>query len=83
MPSQKPKKCPQRIRFGKNLIKLRVATDLTQEAFAEKVGVSPRYLQSLEAGEYWPSLPKLCALKSVLKCDWKDLLKDVEQARLK
>ena len=47
--------------------------DLTQEKVAEKVGVSSRYIQSVEAGEYYPSLPTLVRLRAVLRCDWEDL----------
>jgi transcriptional regulator with XRE-family HTH domain len=46
---------------------------LTQEAVAEKMGVSARYIQSVEAGEYFPSLPTLARLRAVLRCDWNDL----------
>jgi transcriptional regulator with XRE-family HTH domain len=47
---------------------------LTQEKLAEKAGVSARYIQSVEAGEYFPSLPTLARLKSALRCDWEGLL---------
>jgi transcriptional regulator with XRE-family HTH domain len=46
---------------------------LTQEKLAEKAVVSVRYVQSVEAGEYFPSLPTLARLKSALRCDWNDL----------
>ena len=42
--------------------------------------VSARYIQSLEAGEYFPSLPKLVRLKSVFKCSWNRLFDDCEKA---
>jgi transcriptional regulator with XRE-family HTH domain len=47
---------------------------LTQEHLAEKIGTSARYVQSVEAGEYFPSLPTLVRLKSVLRCKWDELL---------
>jgi ribosome-binding protein aMBF1 (putative translation factor) len=51
MPARKPKNCPHRIRFGKNIVSLRKRRRLTQEKLAEKTGVSARYIQSIEAGE--------------------------------
>ena len=54
MPLRKPKCCPHRMRFGKNVARLRARWSLTQEKLAEKAGVSARYLQSIEAGEYLP-----------------------------
>jgi transcriptional regulator with XRE-family HTH domain len=73
MPARKPKSCPHRTQFGKNTASLRARRKLTQEKLAEKAGLSVRYLQSVEAGEYFPSLPTLARLKSVLRCDWREL----------
>jgi len=48
---------------------------LTQQKLAEDVGVSVRYLQSIESGAYWPSLPTLIRLRSKLKAkSWDDLI---------
>lgn len=55
------------------MVALRVRRDLTQEALAEKVGVSARYIQNIEAGEYFPSLPTLVRLRAALRCDWNEL----------
>lgn len=52
---------------------LRARRDLTQEKLAEKVGVSARYIQNVEAGEYFPSLPTLVRLRAALHCDWNEL----------
>ena len=73
MPSRKAESCPHRKRLGENVAALRARRKLTQEELAEKVDVSPRYVQSVEAGEYFPSLPTLVCLRGVLKCDWNDL----------
>jgi transcriptional regulator with XRE-family HTH domain len=73
MPVRKSKACPRRTRFGKNIARLRARRDLTQEKLAEKIGVSARYFQSVEAGEYLPSLPTLARLKFALRCDWNEL----------
>lgn len=73
MPSRKPETCPARKRLGRNTATLRKRRPLTQEELAEKVGLSTRYIQSLEAGEYFPSLPTLVRLRAALRCDWNDL----------
>lgn len=73
MPARKPESCPHRKRLGKNIASLRARADLTQEGLAERVGVSVRYLQSVEVGEYFPSLPTLARLRAALRCDWNEL----------
>ena len=60
-------------RFSRNVIRLRNAAGLTQERLAEKVEISPRYFQSIEAGKRWPSIGVLVRLRNSLKCDWRDL----------
>jgi transcriptional regulator with XRE-family HTH domain len=80
MPARKPKSSSHRKRFGKNVATLRTCRNLTQEKLAEKVGLSARYIQSVEAGEYLPSLPTLARLKSALRCDWNELFDGCEKA---
>ncbi len=70
----KPAPCPRRTRFGANVSRLRHKRGLSQEKLAEKIDRSVRYTQSIEAGEYWPSLPTLSLIKRTLKCSWDDLL---------
>ena len=52
---------------------MRVGARFTQEQMAEKTGLSTRYWQSLEAGEYFPPLATLARIKSTLECSWDDL----------
>ncbi len=80
MPARKPKPSSQRMRFGKNIASLRARRKLTQEKLAEKVGVSARYIQSVEAGEYFPSLPTLARLKFALRGDWEGLFGGCDKA---
>jgi transcriptional regulator with XRE-family HTH domain len=47
---------------------------------AEKVGVSARYIQNVEAGENFPSLPTLVRLRATLRCDWNELFAGCEKA---
>jgi len=81
MPVRKPKSCPHRTRFGNNVSALRTQRHLTQEQLAEKSGLSARYVQSVEAGEYFPSLPTLVALRAALRCDWNALFDGCEKAK--
>lgn len=73
VPSRKPDPCPARAAFGRNVSRLRQKRKLTQEQLAEQVGVSARYAQSLEAGEYFPALPTLLKLRRVLNARWDDI----------
>lgn len=75
MPSQKPAPCALREQFGRNVVQLRRARGLTQEALAERVGISVRYTQSLEAGEYFPTLPTLVKLREVLGAGWDEVFR--------
>ena len=78
VPKRKPAPCPLRSRFGSNVAEARLAVGLTQEGLAEKVGVSARYLQSIEAGEYLPPIPKLAKLRAALNLTWDDLFRGCE-----
>ncbi len=73
MPTRKPESCPHRVRLGKNVAALRGRRDMTQEELAEKIGVSARYVQNVEAGDNFPSLPTLVHLRDALCCGWQDL----------
>jgi transcriptional regulator with XRE-family HTH domain len=79
MPVRKPESCPHRKRLGKNTATLRARRELTQEQLAEKVGVSARYIQNVEAGEYFPSLPTLVRLRAALRSDWNELFSGCEK----
>jgi transcriptional regulator with XRE-family HTH domain len=80
MPSRKPKSCPHRAQFGRNIARLRERRNFTQEKLAEKMGISARYVQSLEAGEYFPSLPTLIKLRTTLRSHWEELFNGCEKA---
>ncbi|MEW6158511.1 MAG: helix-turn-helix transcriptional regulator [Verrucomicrobiota bacterium] len=45
----------------------------------EKVGVSARHIQNVEAGENFPSLPMLARLRAALRCDWNELFAGCEK----
>ena len=79
MPSKNPKPCRLRKRLGKNIAVLRRKGGLTQEELAEDVGVSTWYVQSVERGVNFPSLPVLEKLKKALKSSWGSLFDGVEE----
>lgn len=74
MPSKKPPPSGLRVQFGRNVAQLRVRRSLTQEKLAETLGISTRYLQALEAGDYWPTLPNLVKLRIAFGASWDELL---------
>jgi transcriptional regulator with XRE-family HTH domain len=63
--------------LGSTVAKLRVAGGLSQDKLAEKLNVSTRYVQKLEAGVHSPSLGLLTKLRKVLKIEWNLLMKDL------
>ena len=62
--------------FSKNLKKIRIEKELTQEELAEKLGISVRYVQLLE-GKNTPNvkLDTVEALSKALRIQPADLLK--------
>ena len=70
---------PRYHRFGQNLCALRGRSEWTQEKLAERLKISARYYQSLEAGSRAPSFELLLRIGKVLCCDWNDLMQDTEK----
>jgi transcriptional regulator with XRE-family HTH domain len=73
VPSKKPRPSAERKKFGRKVAQLREQIGLTQEDLAEAVGLNARHLQAIEAGDYWPTLPTLKALRKALKTTWESL----------
>ncbi|MEI8122578.1 MAG: helix-turn-helix transcriptional regulator [bacterium] len=73
MPSKKPVPCSLRARFGRNVAAMRIGAGITQEQAAERSGLSSRYWQSIEAGEYFPPIATLVRIKAMLDCSWEAL----------
>jgi transcriptional regulator with XRE-family HTH domain len=61
--------------LGKNLKRLRMSAELTQEKLAEKADISLRYVQQLEAGQRNPSISTLVRLRKVMGCSFDDLFR--------
>ncbi len=66
-------------RFGQNLQAARSKTKWTQEKLAERLKISARYYQSLEAGSRAPSFELLVRIVKVLGCAWSDLMREIEK----
>lgn len=56
-------------KFGKNVKIERIKKDLTQEKFAEKLGVSTNYIACVENGRQNMSLGKILELSKALDTD--------------
>ena len=54
--------------------KIRLNLGLTQEKFAEKVGISLRYLQNIEGGDSIPRLQKLEQIATALNISIHELI---------
>ena len=54
--------------FSKNIRRLRKISGLTQEKFAEKIGLQPRSLTDIENGKYLPkpvNIDKICTILNI------------------
>ena len=63
-----------RVLVGRNLRRLRTASGLTQEALAEKTGISSVYISEIERGRKNPSVLVLADIAHALGADVRDLL---------
>ncbi len=70
------KKTPTRKAFGLKVRMKRFEMEMTQEEIAEKAGMHPTYLGSVERGERNISLENIIALAKALNCSPKDLMPD-------
>lgn len=63
-----------RLLVGKNVRRLRAAAGLTQEALAEKTGLSSVYISEIERGRRNPSIIVMADIAHALGADVRDLL---------
>jgi transcriptional regulator with XRE-family HTH domain len=66
------------VSFSNVLNQERLATGLSQEKFAEKVGLSMRSISLLETGKQQPTLPTLNRIAKALDIKTSELLKLIE-----
>ena len=62
---------------GKRIKEYRIKAGLTQEALAERVGISPNYLSAVERGVKLIRLDKLVSIINEINCTADDILVDV------
>jgi len=74
--SHNRKKTASRVSFGKEVRARRCELTLTQEELAEKAGLHPTYVGSVERGERNIALENIIVLAQALKCSPKDLMPD-------
>ena len=63
--------------IGKNIRKIRIMKDLSQEELAYRVASTRNYIGCIERGEKYPSLAFILDIASVLGCKLKDLVEDI------
>jgi transcriptional regulator with XRE-family HTH domain len=70
------KRTKARINFGQQVRRRRYALDLSIEQLAEKAGLHPNYVGSVERGERNIALENILALAQALGCSPKDVMPD-------
>ena len=60
--------------IGHHLKQKRILSNLTQEKLAEKVKITPKYIQFIESAKRKPSLKTLYRIARALKVKVKDLM---------
>ncbi len=63
---------------GRNVRRLRLANNLTQEQFAERSGFSQQYISGLERGQRNPTVVTLFELATALETDTLELIRPVD-----
>mgnify|MGYP001607580008 CR=1 FL=1 len=66
-----------RHRFGHRIRELRLATGMTQEAFADHCGFARTYMSRIETGGANPSLDAIKVLADALGIELSELLKGI------
>ena len=65
------------IKFSRNLRRLRHREKMTQEMVAERLDITPRHYQKLEAASVTPTFGVLVRCKRVLRASWATLMDGV------
>lgn len=63
----------RKVLLGARIKELRKRTDLSQEKFAEKIGIDGKYLSRIEVGKRYPSLETLEHIADALQVEMKVL----------
>lgn len=75
----RPVRIPPRKTFGRNVNRLRMRRQLTQDDLAETAQIDRRYVQRIENGTANPGLDVICRVKKALRASWDELLRGVLQ----
>jgi len=67
--------------FGQNVHRLRMGLEMTQERFAEAIGVSRTYVQSIERGKANPTLEVAERVVALCGCSWDKLMHGTTEDR--
>ena len=67
------------VAFGKALMRLRIAKNLTQEQLGLEAGLRRTFISSLELGQKQPSITTIQKLAVVLEISMSKLLQQVEK----
>lgn len=68
-------KIPLRQKFGERVRQLRLASEISQEAFADKCGYARSYMSRIERGLANPSLDAVEVLAVALRVEVKELFR--------
>ena len=63
--------------FGKNVNRLRMALELTQEDLADHAQIDRRQLQRIEAGTANPGVEMIARIRKALDCSWEELFSGI------
>lgn len=74
-----PKETKDLAAFGKKLAELRRKHGYTQEALADKAGMTAHSLALIEQGKRWPRLTTLHKIAKTIGVPTKELLNDLKQ----
>ena len=64
--------------IGARISRLRASKGLTQEELAERMGINPKYLSSIERGKENPTLQTLIKASESLEIDFSEMLSILE-----
>jgi XRE family transcriptional regulator, aerobic/anaerobic benzoate catabolism transcriptional regulator len=67
--------------IGRRVGEVRRVRRVTQEQLAERVGLSPRYIQQIESGHGNPSIRALCEIAAQLRVEFAELLTPASNER--
>lgn len=70
-------KRPECVSFGKDIRELRIKRALSQEAFADELGIDRTYMSGIERGARNPTLTMICRIAKALRLRPARLLKSL------